>query len=283
MSCSTDAVVFHPQFTPSQSPGSEKTILCSSDGVHYSVASFILRDTTTFFRDLLNCNMPISLTAPSSVLTPLMLMLSGLPVTLPLPFPDLEEAVVQLTMWGAPGPLMILQGSVTAYAILPANSNTSLVIQLYGLAMRMGWQAEAEFMAGHALELDVWDDNFAQDLSILGSSALLRLVKIRRERRDQLVEGLRRISSCTTRLPTETHPCNSSDTEACMEKLYTRIFWEMDKHPSGKTLLRALVADDWSEATRCWKLQCSGCGKKLYDKMLFVKEIQTELDKLTVL
>lgn len=240
--------------------------------------SFILRDTTTFFHELLGCEVPINLTAPSSVVTPLMLMLSGLPVAHPLPFPDLEEAVMQLKMWGSVGPLMVLKGSLPAYVTLSAKRDTSLVIQLYGLAMRMGWHAEAEFMASHALELDVWEEKYAPDLAKLGSNALVRLIRVRRERRDQLVANLRRLSN----LPfSESHGCRSPEAEALMDKLQLRIFWEMDKHPSGHPLIRALTMDDWPEAIACWKLQCSECEKALYEKVAYVKEVRMELDKLS--
>jgi hypothetical protein len=297
MSSSSDAAIFHSQFSPPSSYAGESTVLFSADGIYYSIPSFILRDSTSFFPELLGCKTPIPLMISSKVLTPLMLLLSGLPVAHPLPFAILEEAVIQLKMWGAPGPLAILQGSLTSCVTLPNIPNTSLIIQSFGLAMRVGWQAEAEFIARHTLDVDIWSDKHASDLTKLSSDALLRMMKVRRDRRDKLSNAIRRYSfgipskqspigprtQDVAEVEVEEHRCEDPAMATLVEQLFTKIFWEMDKRPSGNTLAQALTKDEWPEAIACWKLKCSECGKDMIDKISFVMQVRQELSKLPVL
>lgn len=306
---------YHPQLCAADADA----VLSSIDDVHYRIPSFVLRDATGLFRNVETATrIPVS--NHSRVLTPILLMLSGIGVSAssPLHFPvltDLDEAVRVLITWDAPGPLSILRGSITSYiplydsiakhnlvrcagseSVSEPMEKTSIALRLFGLAMRMEWELEAKMLSKYTLAADIWHEQYKDDMHCVDSKGIMRLMRLRRERRDGFgrildrgwgrLEGNAKLSFGIPTLEGSSRCRGCAENLICqpsypyiLGELKNRMFWEMDRFPLGDTLVNALETDvgDWSEAREVWSLKCLKCDKAVIDRVGLMRDVKETL------
>ncbi|KAF9035159.1 hypothetical protein BJ165DRAFT_1510547 [Panaeolus papilionaceus] len=294
---------FHPLFN---SPDAD-VIIISSEATRYRVHSFILRNTSSFFRNLpalvqrqqqqqqhrnphttptsstttsTTSALPpliIDLSESDRALTKVLSMLCGLYTEAWESIEDAEDALSLISKWDAPGPLSVIRTAITAPLFLASP------IRLYAIATTFGWEEEAQLAATRTLTLDLYDEEHKPHLERIRSKHLLRLLRLHRSRRDEF----KKLLDSDGMFEAGNSPryiCNGCGEQLCNQtwrELKIRMFMELDKRPAGDTLC-GLEMEEWPEAMACWEACCAktGCGRLNYNKLETLRDIKVCVDRL---
>lgn len=248
---------YHPQFKTGLSP-EDDIVLESSDSVLYRVPSFILPSQTFTASP---SSIPVD--ASSDALTPLLLLLSGLPVP---PFPDFDtysQTVLLAQSWRAP--LSALRSGL----ITPRFLEDSLAV--YALASRCGWDAEAKLAARKTLALDLYDEDNAPLLESMPAVAVVRLFQYHRARRDtfraQIGDGLG--DKCV---------CGAGVEGGEWRMLRARLVTEIES--GNEDGVCSLEMEEWLESEACWAVRCKECKATAYSRSEVLKKIRAAVAAL---
>lgn len=174
-----------------------RIILRSCDGILYRMHTFVLRNTSGFFRGMMTLpqsasSIPsteetIHLDENSAVLAQLLRMISGLEFVpweqLPNGFEVLESVVDAAYKYEMPGPMATIRATIMSTSYL---DGVPLIV--YTIAARYGWEKEAKIASRATLRLPILNPDFTQAQPRLGripSPYLLRLIHLHRRRRDE--------------------------------------------------------------------------------------------------
>ncbi len=249
---STTVPKYHPAFQVGQSLDDDINLL-SSDDVLYRLPVFILPP---------QCFTPspssIPIDASSDALTPLLLMLSGLPVP---PFPDFEiysQTVLLAQSWRAP--LCSLRSGLMSHRFMEDP------LAVYALASRCGWDAEAVVAARKTLSLDLYAEEHAAILESMPAGAVVRLFQYHRARRDVFREiiGQGFDEKCKG--------CGAKADGGEWRTLRARMITEIEN--GNEEGVCSLEMEEWSESEACWGAKCKECGGAVYDRIATLRRIR---------
>lgn len=277
----------HPSFNTKEA----NVILSSVEGTLFRVPSFVLRNTTGYFRAVLpppspfgqpvigqeQTADPIIVDEKDVVLERFLRLISGLETPSWGSFDELDAVMSLAEKWDAQGPMCLIRTAVTAPRFLEEP------LRLYVMATRLNWGHEANLASTQTLKLSIYDEVHAEQLQRLSTKSLMTLLRFHRCRRDLFMKFLnteetfkagnnpdRRCSECGEKVNNHT-----------WRELKARMFLEMDRRPLGDTLL-SLDMEDWRESIACWSATCRNeeCGTPLYDRSTTLHAIQDYLEKL---
>ncbi|KAG6917642.1 hypothetical protein DXG01_001749 [Tephrocybe rancida] len=285
--CETSAPKVHPSFDSREG----NAVLCSTEGTLYRIPSFVLRNTTAYFRALLPPPRPLGQqsSSPAQTLDPIVVdekdvvlerilrLISGLETPMWGSFDELELVMTVAEKWDAQGPITLIRSAVTAPRFLAEP------LRLYGMATRFGWEEEAKLASTCTLGLSLYEEEHADQLQRLPTKALLDLLSLHRRRRDLFKTAL----DCEEIFTAGNNP--ESYCSGCGEKVdnhswrefKSRLFFELDQRPLGDTLL-GLDIEEWPESIACWSAKCrrQECGRLYYDKLATLRDVRNCLNKL---
>lgn len=244
---------YHPSFQDECSPTTD-LILQSSDSTLYRLPNFVL--SSQAFGSVSSSSIPVD--APSKVITPLLLILSGLPTP---PFPDFEtyaQTALLAQSWRVP--LGSLRGAATSPRFL-ANP-----LAVYALACRCGWNDEADIAARETLSLDLYDHCHAAVLEGMPTVALIRLFQYHRARRELFRAGL------GDGFDEKCHACDESIGGGEWRAFKARIVAEIEKVQEDS--ICSLEMEEWYESEACWALKCKECGGNAYDRIETLQRVR---------
>lgn len=267
---------YHPTFNSQDGD----VVLCSAEGTHYRIPSYVLRNTSGLFRTLLSRSQnnaeahiedPIAVDETDNVVERLLRLISGLETPKWESFDDLERVVDVAEKWDAPGPLSIIRSAITAPAFLAEP------LRLYILTTRYGWNEEARLASAQTLTLSLYDEKHEHELKRLASSDLMALLGLHRRRRDEFKKlldsnGMFNVGNAMQCFCTG---CGEKVDNHEWRELKARMFYEMDQRPMGDTLA-GLDMEEWPESVACWSARCrkEGCGRVNYDKLATLRDIK---------
>ncbi|KAF5346865.1 hypothetical protein D9756_010554 [Leucocoprinus leucothites] len=290
---------FHPKFNDETAD----TILSSNQGTLFRMHSVTLKTASGLLRLFLSQNEPsrtltdtlppssndprlgssgsdsptdvISLPFNDAPIERVLFILSAQPTEPWVSFEELEAAVDVMDYLDTPGPLAFVRAScfMPVFALEP--------VRLYGLGAKFGWGEVITYAARLTLTFNLFpssdDDNknkIEEQLTRLPSSALYRLLKFHRRRRDTFRESV--YSMETFGVGNAVHincPCGTEVNNSFWRELRSRLVWEIDQNPSGETILAPEVME-MEESKRCWKAKCTGCGSLYYNMAETLKNIR---------
>ena len=277
---------FHPQFT---SPDAD-VILVSSEETSYRVPSFTLRNTCGFFRTLFGQNTSflqtsngerntIEVDESDKVLSKVLSMVCGLYTDTWETVEEIEDALRLVQKWDAPGPLSVIRSAITSPIFLAEP------LRLYAIAMKFGWEEEAQLASTQTLALEIFHETYRSDLERLSSHQLMKLLRLHRARRDEFRimmdgEGMFEAGNSSRALCTG---CSEELDNHTWRELKAKMFAEMDRRPLGDTIC-SLEMEEWPEAGACWEAKCQkvDCGRLNYNKLMTLKDIRSCIDKLVL-
>ncbi|KAG1734204.1 uncharacterized protein EDB91DRAFT_1146981 [Suillus paluster] len=108
---------------------------------------------------------------------------------------------------------------------------------------------------------------------------LLRLIDLRRERRDAFIIAIDNEVQFTSGCNAQTCACSRPTDHHAWHALKLAMYMEMDERPIG-TVVRNMDEGDWEAAEKCWNHQCRHCGRLVYDQLATMKRIRPCVDKL---
>ncbi|KAF8646027.1 hypothetical protein AX16_007452 [Volvariella volvacea WC 439] len=236
---------------------------------------------------------PIIISHSDKILSRVLRLLTGLE-TEPLQcFDELEEVLALIEQFDAPGPLSVIQGSITSPFFL------SDPLRLYGITTRFGWEEEAKLASEKTLALSLFDDENQHLLRRLSTKSLLALLSLHRKRRDEFKNYVDTADSFFVgNGGDESIPCAGCGQmidNHWWREYKSRMFLEMDKRPLGDKIIGLEGVEEWQEAVNCWNAKCEGgingggsgngngsrgCGRLYYDKVATLRDIRAILEKL---
>ncbi|KZP02334.1 hypothetical protein FIBSPDRAFT_697264, partial [Athelia psychrophila] len=105
-------------------------------------------------------------------------------------------------------------------------------LRLYIIALRHGWEDEAQAASTHLLNVCLHDEALAPLLQQVPSAHLLKLFRLHRIRRDKFKEYIERDNR---RFGIDVCPsCRAGNQQTRVEELAQKLVWEMDRQPGGK-------------------------------------------------
>ncbi|KAK0467590.1 hypothetical protein IW261DRAFT_1295384, partial [Armillaria novae-zelandiae] len=152
-------------------------ILSSLDNTLYRLPSPVLRCTTFFTSPSFMFeppSKPISIHEHDTILERLLRILSGLAIAPWRTFDDLE-GVLSLAETGA---IDVVRASIAVPVFLREP------LRVFAIAMRFGWDEEAELASKHMLDLSLHEEQHQEALRRIPMRALVRLFNFHRQRRD---------------------------------------------------------------------------------------------------
>lgn len=278
---------YHPSFTSEDAD----ITLCSVEGTLYRMHSFTLRNTSGLFRTMFSLPQPnppppdsyeIPVYEPSMTLTPLLLLLSGLPLPIHIykSFSRLSSILDLAEKWDTPGPIEIIRSAITSPSFL-----SSYPLDIYIIASHFGWETEAKIASKHTLTLPILSSNEHQRIlertSRKHRTPLLELHRSRTDGFKILLDSPERFAAGNS--STAFHCTRCSDTlldNSTWIALKAVIFREMELRPLGDTVVRKLDMAQWDEAEACWNARCvkDSCGGLNYDRVATIRQIRNCLD-----
>ncbi|KAJ8462412.1 hypothetical protein ONZ45_g9201 [Pleurotus djamor] len=273
---------YHPAFSSPEA----NLVLRSTEGTLYRVPSFVLLNTTEFFKSVLTLHVTssssdvlgtIHINEPDAVLERILRMLCGLSVPLWQSFEQVEGVSKLAEEWNAPGPLAAIRAAITTPLFL------SNPLRLFAIATHFGWEEEAKLASKHTLALSLYDEQNQELLQRIPAKDLLALLNLHRRRRDDIKrmldsDPLFDIGNSDPRFCRE---CGERLYNHTWRELKIRMFMEMDKKPLGD-MVGSLEMEEWPEAQACWSAKCSKdtCGKLNYDRLTMLQAIQSCMARL---
>ena len=128
------------------------------------------------------------------------------------------------------------------------------------------------------LSLDLYDERHQEELDRIPSQHLMKLLRLRRSRRDKLKSLLDGDMFLAGNSNSVCRGCDSERDDRSWLDLKTRVFMEMDKSPSGDALC-TLDFQQWPEVIECLDAKC-GCGQSWYDNLHTLQIIKKCVDSL---
>ncbi|KAF7309354.1 BTB domain-containing protein [Mycena indigotica] len=266
---------FHPYFDDATAD----VLLQSSEGTLYRVHSFILRNTSGFFRTMLSLPQPIQddikpsrkqqeiHTGDSdSVMERVLRMMCGLEIPRWESFDEFEAVLELIEKWDTPGPLSF------ARTALPSPMFSDEPLRVYILATRFGWQEETASALVQTLKLDLLSGEFDAMLCRLSSRSLLQLVtfhdrckarfRMSLDGTDLFAAGNEEPRECSCGKRRDNYPWRI---------LKAKIISEFNRRPLGDRILVDMAG--WPESAACWRAKCH-CGNMYYDQVSTVANIK---------
>ncbi|KAJ7065564.1 hypothetical protein C8F01DRAFT_749096 [Mycena amicta] len=262
---------YHPSFDDKIAD----IVLQSSEGTLYRVHSFILRNTSGFFRTMLSLPQPpdtkaqeIAVGEPDAVMERVLRMMCGLEIPRWSSFDELETVLELIEKWDTPGPLSF------ARSALPSPMFSDQPLRVYLLATRFGWQEETASALVQTLKLDLLTGEFDSMLCMLSSRSLLQLVSFHdrcKARFRQSLDGTELFAAgneeprtCTSSL------CGKKRDNYPWRTLKAKIISEFNRRPLGDKILADMAG--WTESAACWQAKCH-CNNMYYDQISTVANI----------
>ena len=291
---------YHPLFS-----FDADVVLSSRDDVLFCVPSMTLKMTSFWFRTMLtlphpqgsppaysgshNRNQPDTTTAPagpeiialdedSSTLEPLLRMICGLEIPTLDTWDVVEPVLYAAEKYDMPGPASIMR------ALLRAPTFTDAPIRLYAAACHFGWAEDARAASTRSLTLNLFDSVHKPSLLRLRTADLYALFALHHERRLQFRARIADAPFLTDAQLVDTSArcsrCREPLSYAEWRELRHVMLAELERCPSGDTVLTGL--EEWPAALACWAAKCkrASCLSSVYDKALSSKAIKDLLDSL---
>lgn len=209
----------------------------------------------------------ITLPFPDHPIERVLSMISGLSMDPWKSFTELEQTVDVIQYLDTPGPLSIVRAS----CLIPVF--TSEPVRLYGLAVKFGWEDEAQHAAQLTFSLNLLGDaqesnpSLGDQLSKLSGTALYKLLQLHQRRRDKFRESLysQSIFGAGNVQESICSVCASHLGNSPWRDFRSRMLLEMDQRVDCETIMNSDL-EAWEETTRCFEARC-GCGRLYYDKV----------------
>ncbi|OAX38091.1 hypothetical protein K503DRAFT_741710 [Rhizopogon vinicolor AM-OR11-026] len=271
---------FHSLFS---SPGAD-VILGSSDHTLFRVHSWTLKTTSGWFRSLFSmprlnpvshCPETINLGENSRTLESILRMICGLPINPLTSYDDVDVLLFAAEKYDMPGPISLIRILVMTPPLLDQP------LRLYAAASRFGWEEEAKYASTQSLALNIYAPEYQPILRKIGTSAVLDLIHLHRERREGLRRRLDETPFVTGSTVAHCPRCRRVIEHHTWRELKYKVVLEMDVRPLGDTVLNVGLVD-WPEAQACWEAKCPNteCTCVLYDKNETLRLIRECIDSL---
>ncbi|KAG0702560.1 hypothetical protein DFH29DRAFT_851461 [Suillus ampliporus] len=283
---SIQAVSYHPLFS---SPDAD-VVFRSSEGTYYRMHSFVLWTTSGFFRPMLSLkniadsgsrpdlsseDSPIALDENDGVLERLFSMMSGMVVPCWDSLEEMEGVLYAAEKYDTPGPTSIIRSAITSPRFMADP------LRVYAIAARYHWEEWLlQYAAEACLAIPIHQQKHVPVLKRVPTDDLLRLIDLRRERRDVFINAIDNAVQFTRKCNTQTCGCGKATDHRGWSALKLAMYMEMDERPIG-TVLRNMYEENWEAAAEaCWNHHCRHCGRLVYDQMATMKCIRLCIDKL---
>ncbi|KAK0228669.1 hypothetical protein IW262DRAFT_631381 [Armillaria fumosa] len=306
-----------PTYHPSFSFPDADVVLSSSDDILYHLDAYTLRTTCGLFRTMFSIPQPqgkyaggdeeskrpgsrpetIPTYEPAATLTPLLLLLFGLPLHRPISswsYEELERILTLAENWDAQGPISFIRGAISCPRFVEMDP-----LRLYAIAAHFGWEEEMRLAAKFTLRIDMFNLSNEQEevLARISSKDLLPLLQLRRKRTmafRMLINDAGRFSAGND----DGYVCGrcgvSKLDNTTWREFREALTLEMDQRPLGDGVSGLPVGGtrsgeqvgigcmSWAVAERCWSARCkrAGCGAANYDRLTTLKEIKNCVDEL---
>ncbi|PBK78287.1 hypothetical protein ARMSODRAFT_947171 [Armillaria solidipes] len=306
-----------PTYHPSFSLPDADVVLGSSDDILYHVDACTLRTTCGLFRTMFSIPQPqgkyaggdeeskepgsrptpIPTYEPAATLTPLLLLLFGLPLHRPITswsYDDLERILTLAENWDAQGPISFIRGAISCPRFVEADP-----LRLYAIAAHFGWEEEMRLAAKFTLRIDMFNlsDEQEEVLAKISSKDLLPLLQLRRKRTmtfRTLINDAGRFLAGND----DGYVCGrcgvSKLDNTTWREFREALTLEIDQRPLGDGVSGLPVGGirsgeqvgigcmSWAVAEKCWAARCkrAGCGAPNYDRLTTLKEIKNCVDEL---
>lgn len=292
---------YHPLFS-----FDADVVLSSRDGVLFCVPSMTLKMTSSWFRTMFtlpqgsppassrshNRNQRDTSTVPtdteiigldedSSTLEPLLRMICGLEIPTLDTWDAVDPVLYAAEKYDMPGPASIMR------ALLRAPTFTDAPLRLYASACHFGWAEDARAASTRSLTLNLYDSVHKPSLLRLRTADLYALFALHHERRVQFRARIADSPFLTDAQLVDTASarcsranCRDSISYVEWRELRHVMLAELERRPSGDTVLTGL--EEWPAAQACWAAKCKrvSCQSPVYDKALSSKAIKDLLDSL---
>ncbi|KAG1741679.1 hypothetical protein EDB19DRAFT_1895072 [Suillus lakei] len=247
---------YHPLFS---SPDAD-VVFRSSEGTRYRMHSLVLRTTSGFFRPMLSLiDGGGSSSDPSSEASPI-----GLEENDRLPqwdsLDEIEDVLHAAEKYDTPGPISTIRSAITSPRFMADP------LRVYAIAARYQWEEALQHAAEACLSIAIHQQQYIPALKRIPTDDLLRLIDLRRERRDAFIHAINN-ETLFTSVGDYQHPWHA---------LKLAMYMEMDER---QAIVRNLDSQDWEAAKKCWNHRCI-CGKVVYDQIETMKRIRPCVDSL---
>ncbi|KAG2343460.1 hypothetical protein BDR05DRAFT_975988 [Suillus weaverae] len=244
-------VSYHPLFG---SPDAD-VVFRSSEGTYYRLHSFVLRTTSGFFRPMLSLSgsgsspdlssdaSPIGLEEKDGVLARFFTMISGMEIPQWDTLDEIEDVLHAAEKYDTPGPISIIRSAITSprFMLDP--------LRVYAIAAR--------------------SQEYIPVLKRIPTDDLLRLIDLRRERRDAFIHAIDNEVHFTS-------GCSRDKYHHPWYALKLSVYMEMDERP----IVRNMNDLDWEVAKKCWSHKYTYCGRLVYNQIATMECIRPCVDKL---
>ena len=298
-SASPQGPKYHPLFS-----FDADVVLRSRDGVLFRVPSMTLKMTSSWFRTMFTLpqatppassrshdrNQRDTTTVPTdteiiglgedaSTLESLLRMICGLEIPTLDTWDAVEPVLYAAEKYDMPGPASIVR------ALLRTPTFTNEPLRLYAAASHFGWAEDARAASTRSLSLNLYDSAHKPSLLRLRTADLYALVALHHERRVQFRARIADAPFLTdAQLLDATSArcarCHDAISYAEWRELRHVMLAELERRPSGDTVLTGL--EEWPAALACWAVKCKrpSCQSHVYDKALSSKAVKDLLDSL---
>ncbi|KAG2367638.1 hypothetical protein BDR07DRAFT_1393163 [Suillus spraguei] len=275
---------YHPLFG---SPDAD-VIFRSSEGTYYRLHSIVLRTTSGFFRPMLSLSdhvdgsgsspqadpssetSPIGLQEKDGVLTRIFTMISGIEIPQWDSLDEIEEVLHAAEKYDMPGPISILRSAITSHRFM-ANP-----LHVYAIAARYQWEEVLQHAAEACLAIPIHKRNYLPVLKRVPTDDLLRLIDLRRERRDAFLNAMSNKVQFTSGSSREKCTCGKITDHHPWYLFKLSVYMEMDEKP----IVRNMDDMDWEAAKKLWSHKCMVCGRLMYDRTATMERIRPCIDRL---
>lgn len=245
--------------------------------------SLVLRTTSGFFRPMLSLidgggsssdpsseASPIGLEENDGVIERLFTMISGMEVSQWDSLDEIEDVLHAAEKYDTPGPISTIRSAITSPRFMADP------LRVYAIAARYQWEEALQHAAEACLSIAIHQQQYIPALKRIPTDDLLRLIDLRRERRDAFIHAINNetlftsVGDCVCGRVRDQHPWHA---------LKLAMYMEMDER---QAIVRNLDSQDWEAAKKCWNHRCI-CGKVVYDQIETMKRIRPCVDSLPLL
>ncbi|KAG2367639.1 hypothetical protein BDR07DRAFT_1393169 [Suillus spraguei] len=274
-------VSYHPLFG---SPDAD-AVFRSSEGTHYRLHSFVLRTTSGFFRPMLSLSdinsigsspdpsseaSSIGLQETDGVLTRLFIMISGMEIPQWDSLDEIEEVLHAAEKYDMPGPISILRSVIISHHFMAEP------LHVYAIAARYQWEEVLQNAAEACFAIPIHQQNYLSVLKRIPTDDLLRLIDLRRERRDAFMRAINNEVQFTDGCSRDECVCGRATDRHALYRFKLSVYKEMDEKP----IARNMDDEDWKAARRLWNHKCLFCGTLVYDRIATMEGIRPCIDML---
>ncbi|KAG1781147.1 hypothetical protein EV702DRAFT_1074314 [Suillus placidus] len=271
-------VSYHPLFG---SPDAD-VVFRSSEGTYYRLHSFVLRTTSGFFRSMLSLSgsgsspdlssdaSPIGLEEKDGVLARFFTMISGMEIPQWDTLDEIEDVLHAAEKYDTPGPISIIRSAITSprFMLDP--------LRVYAIAARYKWEEVLQHAAEACLAIPIHQQEYIPVLKRIPTDDLLRLIDLRRERRDAFIHAIDNEVQFTSGCSRDKCACGRTTDHHPWYALKLSVYMEMDERP----IVRNMNDLDWEVAKKCWSHKCTYCGRLVYNQIATMECIRPCVDGL---